>query len=513
MNPEVMVATPIDPDKPAAVDARSGQSVSYRYFRLATAEMGAALQGRGVGPGDRVAIVSPNSIDHLIAWYGVLWTGATVADLNFLLSQRALANIVRDCDPKLVLVGGEAPADLGSTFEGVPLERLDLWNSHPAVCGSAARHSGDLAVIAYTSGTTGEPKGVVHTDRAVEAQLRLLTEVCGYDDSWTSYVAIPLFSVHGFLPQVAAVLKAGGTVVIDQKFEGAALAKASRLWEISYTTLTSAMLPGLLALRPGERPDLSKIRVLTCGGAPLPSQLRKEFEATYGVHLTQGYSCTEVLGAFVMDLDGRAPAGAAGRVYPQNQNVVEILDDNGKPAPLGEPGEIVFRRQYALHEYWGQPEETAQAFTGGEWYATGDIGRIDSDGFLYVLDRKKDMIIRGGFNLYPAGIESVLLSCPRVTEAVVVGVADGQLGEVPVAFVVPGEPAPTAEELQALVLSDLGKTHVPAAIHLVSADLLPRSDVGKVMKNVLRDRLRAGAFDSDRDGALSSHSHETVQPD
>ena len=211
------------------------------------------------------------------------------------------------------------------------------------------------------------------------------------------------------------------------------------------------------------------------------------------MHLTQGYSCTEVLGAFVMDIDGDAPHGAAGRVYPDerlaNGPVVRVVDDDLRPVAAGERGEIQFHRRFAMARYWGAPEATEDAFVGGDWYATGDIGSVDQDGFLAVLDRKKDVIIRGGFNIYSAEIERVLTQHPGVAESAVVGRPDLALGEVPVAFVVPTDASVSAELLHQYVRGRLGRLKEPATIELVAYDELPRNGLGKVIKAQLRARL------------------------
>jgi acyl-CoA synthetase (AMP-forming)/AMP-acid ligase II len=248
------------------------------------------------------------------------------------------------------------------------------------------------------------------------------------------------------------------------------------------------MLPRILGLGEDGGPDLSGIALLTCGGAPLAPETRAEFESRFGLHLTQGYSCTEMLGAFAMDIDGDAPPQAVGRIYPSTDDVIAIIDDQGHHLATGSTGEIAFARRFALSRYWNRPDETEEAFVDGAWYRTGDIGRVDEHGFLYVLDRKKDVIIRGGFNIYSAEIERALLEHPWVSEAYVVGVPDEQVGEVPVAFVVGrGEPI-DIDALFAFAEDRLGRLKRPEAITAIHHDELPRNALGKVRKDVLRSR-------------------------
>jgi len=473
----------------ALVDATTGASVTVDELGARVRSMACALREAGVRPGDRVAILQRNSIDHVTAWYGALHAGAIAVDVNYLLGAEELGHILADARPAAVLAdAGIVPE--GVIPAGVAVREPSLWRAGHGGDPPTPTRPSDPAVIAYTSGTTGLPKGVVHTHAAIDAQLRLLGEACGYSAGWTSYVAVPLFALHGFLPQVAATLRFGGTVVIDAKFEAHRFAAMSRQFSIQYTTLSSPMLPRILELEEDEGPDLSVVKLVSCGGAPLTPELRAQFETRFGIHLTQGYSCTEVLGAFVMDIDGDAPYGAVGRIYPRGPGVVRIISDGGLALPPGEIGEITFRRRFALARYWN--DASAPALIDGEWYATGDIGRVDADGFLYVLDRKKDVIVRGGFNIYSAEIERVLIEHPLVAEACVVGAPDQRVGEVPVAYVVPAGDHVDIDALRAYADERLGRLKRVEQISVVGYDDLPRNGLGKVRKAELRAQLRAG---------------------
>jgi long-chain acyl-CoA synthetase len=475
---------------PAIVDATTGASVTASELRARVQSMASALRSVGVQPGDRVAILQRNSIDHVAAWYGALHAGAIAVDVNYLLSAEELGHILADARPAVVLADeGMLPEDAGPV--GVPVHEPGLWQGADAGAALSPTAAGDPAVIAYTSGTTGLPKGVVHTHAAIAAQIRLLGEVCGYAPGWTSYTAIPLFALPGYLPQVAATLRFGGTVVLDGKFEARRFAAMSRQYSIQYTTLSSPMLPRLLELGENEGPDLSGLKLMSCGGAPLTPEVRAAFESRFGVHLTQGYSCTEVMGAFVMDIDGDAPNGAVGRVYPRTPGVVRIVDAEGQPLPPADTGEITFARRFALARYWDR-DGVSSPFIDDEWYATGDIGRVDEAGFLYVLDRKKDVIVRGGFNIYSAEIERVLIEHPQVAEASVVGMPDERLGEVPVAYVVPAADGVDVATLRAYTDQRLGRLKRIEVLYVVGYDDLPRNGLGKVRKAELRAQLRAG---------------------
>lgn len=485
-------------DQPAIVHAPSGVVASYGDLANRIELVTGALRSFGIEPGDRVAIVEGNTLNHVAAWYGILRTGALAVDFNFLLSGYEWGHVYADCTPRLAIAGAPfAPMIAASGDQPVwTMERLLEQPSPPELRAAEFQSLDDHAVIAYTSGTTGLPRGVVHSHRSVSRQLNLLRQVCGYDEQWTSYVAVPLFALQGFLPQVAATLRFGGTVVLDDKFDPQRFAEMSRRYPISYTTLSSPMLPRLLALGEQNTIDLSHIRLLSCGGAPLHQEDRVAFENRFDVHVTQGYSSTEVLGAFVMELYGDAPHGAAGKVFSDRSDPIRIMhDDAGNAAPVGEVGEIAFHRSCALRKYWSQSDGDESTFVGGEWYATGDVGRIDEDGYVFVLDRKKDVVIRGGFNIFSAEIERVLTSHPAVQEAVVVGAPSEQLGEIPIAFVVCEPDSDVSnEELQAHALQQLGRLKTPESITQVQFDDLPRNSIGKVQKAELRDRVRVQAM-------------------
>jgi fatty-acyl-CoA synthase len=477
---------------PDALAVVADGELSYRDLVVLTAQLSSDLSHLGVGRGDRVAIAASSTAQHVAAWYAILGLGAISVDLNFLLGDEELRHILWNCSPTVVLAedphtsrllgitdAATTVADLGAGA------RSDLRSTRHTEWRPQRVDGSEPAVIAYTSGTTGLPKGVVHSHAAITAQLSLLQEAVGYDSTWIIYQSIPLFSLQGFLPQVAIAIHVGGSVILANKFDPAEFARWSRAYPIAYTALSSPMVPWLIAQSKTGDLDLSHIRVLSCGGAPLHPQICADFRATTGVPLTQGYGMTEMLGAFVMDLEGDAPWGAAGRIYPRGTEAVCILGDDDVPVGPADSGEIAIRADFATERYW--PNDGVE-LSQGRWFRTGDIGRIDGEGYLYLLDRKKDIIFRGGFNIYTAEIERVLAADDWVTEATVVGVTDERVGEVPVAYVVADEGAPTdtADRLLSDVTARLGRLKRPEAIHIVNYDDLPRNALGKVQKSLLR---------------------------
>ena len=325
------------PDAVALIVASTGASLTYAELEGRVERMASALAGEGVQPGDRVVVVERNTLDHVVGWFGALRAGAVVVDLTFLLAAEEQRFILEDAAPKVVLSEADLVDD-SVIPTGSHHRSIGLWQQDHRHAACSTRAADDPAVIAYTSGTTGRPKGVVHTHGGINAQLELLRATCGFDRTWRSYVAIPLFSLHGFLPQVAALLSVGGSVVLDDKFAADRLAAVSRRHALHYTTLSSPMVPQLLELPAAERPDFSHLRLLSCGGAPLHPDVRSSFEEAFGIHLTQGYACTEVLGAFVMDIDGTAPHGAAGRALPGGWRCGRSLGRRRPRAPTGRHG-------------------------------------------------------------------------------------------------------------------------------------------------------------------------------
>jgi long-chain acyl-CoA synthetase len=457
---------------------------------------------RGVAAGDRVAIVAGSWPEHIAAWYGALAAGGVVVDVNLLLGDDEWAAILADCEPRVVVCDPAFASRLRSLVDHLELDAAVVEAPEPG-CGFGfetgevggrggvvPRESDDVAVIAYTSGTTGRAKGVVHTHGAVDRQLSLLDDLHRLRPGDFVYTAVPLFPLQGYLPQVASAVRGGAAVVLSGKFSAEEFAAASRRYPITYVTLSSPMLHRIAELPEADRPDLHALRTVTVGGAPLLPEVRRRFEDALGVHVTQGYGMTEMLGAYVADYDG-APYGSCGRQHPASPRVVTILADDGTELPAGEVGEIAVHRSCAMREYWNDPVRTAEAFDG-DWYRTGDIGKVDSDGYFYVVDRKKDMIIRGGFNIYSAEIERVLDERPEVAEATVIGIPDQSLGEVPFAFVVPGVdavPSSLAVDLREHVRRRLGPLKAPVRVELVAYDELPRNALGKVLKRELRDRV------------------------
>jgi long-chain acyl-CoA synthetase len=486
----------------------SGDTVwTFADLDARASEVATGLEHAGVRPGDRVMIVMGNEAEHVADWYGITKAGALPVDLNIALGDEEWAAILDDCTPRAVLAGAalaprmrslldrpDRPAELwaaGDVTGAAPLAGLGAGTpARPAV----PRQGGDPAVIAYTSGTTGVPKGVVHDHDRLRHHLDVCVEALGYGPDDVVVNLLPLFPLHAFLAQAGLCVHVGCQLVLLGRFDAAVLAAESRRHRFTTGTFVPAIVGALLALPPEARPQFVAGSRFNIGGAPLPPEIRERFEAAFGVTLLQGYGSTEVMGAIAMERAGRRPPwGACGELFPRLEGFVRVVDDDGHDVAAGTVGEFAVHASRAMVGYWGNEAATKEAFVDGQWYRMGDLGRIDGDGFVAVVDRCKDMIIRGGFNIYSAEIERVLSEHPAVAEGTVVGWPDKRLGEVPVAYVVtrPDVAAGDAlgDELRRTVAERLGPLKVVERVEFVAPFDLPRNAMGKVLKRELRARL------------------------
>ena len=290
------------------------------------------------------------------------------------------------------------------------------------------------AVIAYTSGTTGFPKGVVHSHGNIITHLSGIRDHLGFDDQDVTLAALPLFQFVAFLIHVGLALFVGAKLVIMKKFEAQQFLNLIKREKVTFFAAVPTIYQMLLSAASGDRADLPSLRFGLCAGSPLSPRLRDRFEQTFNLRIIHCYGMTEIaLIAACENLEHPVEGVSVGKPMPYIR--LRIIDEGGNKAKPGESGEIQIGAERALRGYWNNPEETSAAIRAG-WFSTGDIGRFDDQGRLSIVDRKKDMIIRGGFNVYPAEIERVLLQDPRVAEAAVIGIPHERLGEIPRAFVV-----------------------------------------------------------------------------
>jgi long-chain acyl-CoA synthetase len=455
-----------------AVVELDGPRVSYRELWDGAARVAGGLRAAGVSRGDRVAVRSANGLDWVLAFFGTLMAGGVVVPVNTRFTDKEVAYVVEDSGASYVVEPG-APLPDGEPHveEGLGL--------------------GDLAAIFYTSGTTGFPKGAMTSHENFLANCETCRRVIGlpeFDPEVRNLISVPLFHVTGCNSQLLPTLQQGGTAVVMPAFEVQRFLRAIEQERITVVTTVPAIFWLAISQQNFSEYDVSRVRFATYGGAPIAPDLVRQVQASFpsaSVGNGFGLSETSSVSTFLPDAYAAAHADSVG--FPAPVVDLDLLD----PDPETGVGELLIRGSNVVLGYWGRPEATAEAFKDG-WLRTGDLARIDDHGFTYIVDRAKDMINRGGENVYCVEVENVLAAAPGVFEVAVVGVPDAMMGEKVGAIVVP-TPGTTLdrEAFLAHARSQLADFKVPQYL-VVREDVLPRNPGGKVLKPVLRKQTEWG---------------------
>ncbi len=449
-----------------------------------------ALTRLGVSAGDRVLVLLPNCPEVLQAYAGILKTGAVVVPVVFLLGPAEVRHILEDSGAKVVVTAPEFVDKLGGWTGPVVLVGAgargpawaDVIAGEPDTFTTVERTDRDLAVILYTSGTTGRPKGVALSHDNLASNARAAAALYELDRTRWGLQVLPLSHSYGL-----TVMNAGNILgtkgVLLRWFNPEGVLTAIQRYRVESMSAVPTMLLYLLHYPDADRFDTSSMRVWGSGAAPLPLEIVEPFEKKFGGRIQEGYGLTEASPVVTAHrLSGVRKLGSVGQAIPGVE--VAILDDADRPLAVDELGEICVRGPNVMLGYYGLPEETAQTLRNG-WLHTGDVGRLDADGFLFIVERKKDLIIRGGFNIYPREVEEVLYAHPAVAEAAVVGMRDPMLGEDVLAFVALKAGATAdAEALIAFCQGRLAKYKCPKQVRFL--DALPKTPVGKILKKELR---------------------------
>jgi long-chain acyl-CoA synthetase len=473
-----------DPGGSCLVDA--GRELDNATFAAEVRGTSSALAEFGIGRGDVVAVVLANSIDLVTVMFAAWRLGAALTPVNPALTEHETQHQVTDSDARLVVVDDASLSKVeGGAARVCVIDEL-LRRDAPSDAGPPRTEPEQLALVIYTGGTTGRPKGVMLDHANVAATAAMIVDWFEMTSADRCLLVLPLFHVNGIMVSVVSPLIAGGSTVIAPRFDPKTfwdLVERFRPTFFSAVPTIYAMLTGLPA---DVRPDTTSLRCAICGAAPMPAAAIGDFEDRYGVGILEGYGQSEgTVVTTANPLNGTRKPGTVGLPLPGQQ--VLIVGDDDEPLAPGQVGEVTVRGPNVMRGYLGKPEETAHTLRGGLLHS-GDVGRFDDDGYLVLVDRLKDMIIRGGENIYPKEIEDALYAHSSVADAAVVGRPDQLFGEEPVAFVVlrPGlaaEPDELIEHCKTL----LAKFKVPRAVYITND--LPRTPIGKIAKPVLRERV------------------------
>ena len=465
--------------RPCMRDERS--ELSYEQVRARVDALAEQLVDKGVAHGDIVAIMLPNCVELLVGILAAWRLGAIATPINPAFTDNEARYQIEDSDAVLLIADREPT---GYEIDTLPVEEMRLEPS--GTQSPNAPGSDDIALLIYTSGSTGRPKGVMLDHGNLAAMATMLAEHLRLDPSDHCLLVLPLFHVNSLCASFLAPISAGAQITILSRFELSTFLAAVESHRLTYFSAVPTIYARLAELPDGIHRDTSSLRFAICGAAPVSRELLERCERRFGFVILEGYGLTEGTCASTCNpLDGPRKLGTVGP--PLSGQEVAVVDAKRNHLPAGEIGEVVVRGPNLMRGYLNRSSATADALVEG-WLHTGDIGILDDDGYLTIVDRIKDMIIRGGENVYPKEIEATLCRHSAVLEAAVVGQQHSIYGEVPVAFVVPYPDAVvTSEALLEHCRSYLTKIKLPVQISIVGE--LPKNPVGKIDKPTLRRSL------------------------
>ncbi|MFJ4654619.1 long-chain fatty acid--CoA ligase [Nocardia sp. NPDC088792] len=462
-------------------------TLTYTELDAASQQMAGLLAERGIGPGDRVALMAPNVPQWAIVYFGVLRVGAIAVPMNPLLKEREVAYFLTDSGAGLMFAwhGFRDEAEAGAELAGTevividPAEFPGLLTATTPVGGVVAREDADTAVLLYTSGTTGAPKGAELTHGNLTHNVELaVSDLLHATSDDVIFGGLPLFHVFGQTCGLNVAVAAGATLTLLPRFDPAKALEVLVRDGVTIFEAVPTMYTALLNYPARADYDLSSLRVCASGGAALPIEVLTGFEKAFGCPVLEGYGLSETSPIASFNLrDSRKP-GSVG--MPVAGVEMRVLDEDGTDVAEEAVGEIVIRGKNVMKGYWGKPEATAASIKQG-WFHSGDLGYRDEDGFYFIVDRKKDMIIRGGYNVYPREVEEVLHEHPAIAEAAVLGTPHAEWGEE-VCAVVSLKPGATAapEEIREFVKARIAAYKYPRIVQVVAA--LPKGPTGKILK-------------------------------
>lgn len=468
-------------DSPAVRDRRT--ELTFTQLDARVAAVSSQFAAHGIGHGDVVAVMLPNRVELVLAMFAAWRLGAVVTPVNPAFTSVEAGHQLEDAGA--VLVVNESGEELRPGAPSIAVGDLATEPVGP-VGEPAPVAPTDLALLIYTSGSTGRPKGVMISHANTDVMTATIGEAVELTADDHCLLVLPLFHANALMVSLLATLRVGGRLSILESFSASGfLDEVERLRPTFFSAVPT--IYALLVTKVDGR-DMSSLRFVVCGAAPATRELLAACEEKLGVPVLEGYGLTEGTCASTLNpLHGPRKAGTVGKALPGQR--IRIVDEDLQDVPTGTSGEVLISGDVVMSGYLGNPEATAETVVDG-WLRTGDVGRLDEDGYLTLVDRIKDMIIRGGENLYPKEIENAIGSLPGVLEVAVVGKPDAVLGEVPVAFIVPYPDADlTPEDVIDHCKSRLTRVKVPTEVTILTE--LPKNPVGKIDKPTLRNTLSA----------------------
>jgi O-succinylbenzoate-CoA ligase len=492
----------LEPHKEALVETANGRRFSYRQLNDRANRVANGLRGIEVAQGDRVGLLLMNSTEFVESFFAVGKIGGVVVPLNWRLVADELEFILGDSGTTVLIFGAEfaeVANELRARGDAVPVAQwiqvggdpgdgvigYDDWlAAQSAVEQETAGSDDDLLFIMYTSGTTGLPKGVMHTHNTVMWAIQTIMATADFRTEDRYLNTLPMFHVGALSPMLCTLYR-GVTLVAVRSFDPTDAWQQIGDEAITTTLMVPAMLQFMLAVYDADVHDGSTLRWVMSGAAPVPLELIKTYESM-GIEIHQVYGLTESGGpaCLITGEDALARAGSTGRPFFHTD--VRVAREDGADCAPDEKGEVLVRGPHVMTGYWNRPEATAETIIDG-WLHTGDVATIDADGFVTIVDRTKDMIISGGENVYPAEVENVLLSHPGIADAGVIGVPSAKWGESPLAVLVCSDPDLAAEDVIAFCKGKLAPFKTVKAVEFV--DEIPRNPSGKILKRDLRERF------------------------
>jgi long-chain acyl-CoA synthetase len=495
----ITASATVRPDHPALVFHH--RATTYRELELLVSRTAAALHDLGMVKGDRVAILLGNIPEFVHVLHGALRLGAVPVPLNVMLTPEELGYVLADADARAVVVGIDLmPAVLAVRDRLGSLQHVLMVGPPPTPPGTRSLDElldraaeppetdvgpDDLALLGYTSGTTDNPRGAMLTHGNLLANLDQLDVVPALRGAQSDVVllVLPLFHIYGLNAALNVILRAGGTAVLVERFHPLESLRLVERHGVTVLFGVPHMYRSWTRAARDREIDLSSVRLAVSGAAPLPVEVLEGFRERFGLTIWEGYGLTETAPVVTTNVLGDAPRGGSiGMPLPGLE--VRLIDEDGTDVVDGDPGEVLVRGPNVFRGYWGRPDETEPVFLEG-WFRTGDVAYRDEDGYLFLVDRTKDLIIVSGFNVFPREVEEAIASHPGVAECAVVGVADERTGEAVKAMVVarPGASL-TEHEILEHCRGTLSRFKLPREIEFV--DSLPKHVTGKVLRRVFR---------------------------